>query len=270
MELKMRTEIISEEEQSLDDLIVRARSDSELKRLINNPASGDDVLIFGSGKEIFMLYKDSSCSLQKRESKINGFALHGNHIYDICGSGMGRLFDDKKVFNRDFVAICEHKDMFFGTTLYTKGSLIRRLDPAPIETLRETDNAVGALCSYRGHLLAGDVTGRIFYAATKNVIVEHNKPITALYSYDDALYYASDEIWVKLPAGGEVQLKVRRNPVCALSVYNGRLVDAGPYGVYDTKSGKRIVISQITAMTVIPYSKAMQIFPDDKKVFLKK
>jgi hypothetical protein len=248
----MKHKIIDDDdEESLDELVKRARSDKELKKLMHQPES--DVLIYASGSNISMYWHGRHFLLQSMPDRINKLVLHKDHLYFNYLDRVGRLFDDQEVkYDFGFVtALCSHNDKMYGSIHDVQGYYVKHMAG---KERYEFQTKIKALCSYKGKLLAGDQAGKIFDVMSGEIIVEHRKQITALFVYEDCLYSARDnEIWVTVPQTTERMITDDQRPdnVWAIASYNGRLIDAGLYGIFDTRKNERVgIFPKIDAMTV--------------------
>jgi hypothetical protein len=250
--------ILEDEEQSLDDLVVRARNDAELKRIMEGkpnvvPMKGG--LFFTrqniSGFDEIKLLKEGKFSTVHSaiDEKIDSITSWNNHLYYVSE---GKLYDmykeEQKSTSRAGVRIdLTHSDEKFwflvgkfdaayGIKQYTleEGQLI-------YYGFRKMDSEVSCMCS------GTDTDGNhsIYCAFKDGGLVElsnfdkwiYRGRVTAMCVAPHSLVFA---IGRKIYDVDGQFYTSRDSTVKSLCFHNGHLLDAGDYGLYQTESNKLI------------------------------
>jgi hypothetical protein len=131
------------------------------------------------------------------------------------------------------------------------------------EKVYHRDSEVYTLCDYDRYLYDATIAGKITrldkLGLTASVeLYESGFPIKASCCYHNDMYVAADDTIYKLLLDDfqPILQKIakRSGPVHDLCVYNGRLTDAGTYGIYDTFDNREFLTRPGIVYAITPMS----------------
>jgi hypothetical protein len=249
----MKIKIIEEEEQNLDDLVKRARTDKKLKELMWGKKRDENLLIYAD-EGIINLHGEIVIKIAERSIAVNDFAVHTGRLID-CGYyvGLHDVFDDDWIEKTSALnyALCENNGQLYVATTDSTRGVVR-----PHRRKGHSyyfDNYITALCSHNGGFYGGDSSGQIHNMLNDNSVVLREVPteVSALCSHEGHLYCAYGSVVRDVHTYAESYS--RPGKVKALCVHNGRLLDGGEYGIYDTINNKPINADvKVNAMISVP------------------
>jgi hypothetical protein len=261
----MKTEIIEDQEESLDDLVVRARKDKTLKEMMaGKRKSFKDVLIFSEGT-LIKAYDDENIEhISTKPQLVLGFVYWNGRLYDYGHyHALVDTFDLTNHFKLESgtIAACVFEnDVFFAGTRNRGFAEFAIFDLADTK-YQKVDDYMESLAAVNGNLYGGTLAGHVHdIFSGDHFSVKLHCPVGALFGFHDRLYCScGNEVW-DVFTGRPVTTENRPSDVNALAEYNGSLVDAGDYGIYDTFSNKPLIKDvKVRRMIGIPYVNYMRL-----------
>jgi hypothetical protein len=267
----MKTEIIPDEEQSLDELVVRARKDPFFKQL-KKRKEPSDILIYSTpdaiyaliGKEIEVVKGHPASSFIYHVGQL--LCVHNNKIINLTN---GKTYDAPDEFEKVNYICALPGIVIAGKGKNQKGIISCLFRIANDLGVLERDTEVTALCEqdssediiYDG-TADGIITKTIQGKSSQIIYTDPDKnSIDSLCCIGRQLYAGiGDNIYYlkahKNAPSNELVVVAHRATRCYdLSLFNGKLVDAcGWYGVRYTETSEILVREHVRAMTAIPYA----------------
>jgi hypothetical protein len=278
----MKQKIVDENEQSLDDLIKRARSDSQLKRIIRGKPEkkqpeqqGYELVIAVDDEILGMREFEPRGVMEKRKGKITCFAIHGNKLLDaVEGHGIYNTLA-ATYLKRDPVLLYDTNffDQIYSFNGYLFASGVKKGGVYEVLVVGDRLNRiimscpaqVVEMCEYKGKLVHADCLGRIYNTEHEEVIMQNvADDIKAICNNNDILYAATGNR--VLDATNAKTAARRDSQVKCLCVHRERLLDGGAYGIYDTLRNEKIISANPDKMISVP-SRWMEQYRDDNLPF---
>jgi hypothetical protein len=258
----MKQRIIEDEEQSLDDLVVRAREDRALKKIIDGSEAHELIIAFG--RHVKRCTRQGLTNLCQARGDVNSLAFFDNEVYYCDNEGNVLNLNDDSIMN--FTSDIKP------TLIYAQGAYLNVVllhlanEPGRNEIVfcSETrvikrglyvDKQVTAMGWHEKELVyacGNEIFGVAHYDKKEHLIC-FSKEITAMCSFNGLLWFNHEnEIWNQ-NADEKYQ---RKSKVKALCVHDGMLYDAGEYGIYLTQENKKVHDACANAMISIPKNEA--------------
>jgi hypothetical protein len=234
----MKMKIIEDGEESLDDLVVRARTDSRLREIIQGIPLVKGTLVFAT-KEAGQYQYDWNRVKKISDKYTKSFTSLDDEIHFLAGAGfIGKFGKDDFVgaIAYDINVICGHNGK-----IYLGGKSELDGGPGIIVALNEVGLSkiirsapVTALCLYNGKMYDAS-GGRVMETKRALTLAEFHEPVNAICQWENKLCIAVGNriavTAVKDTKLGIVNNFYREGQVRSLCIHNGELVDAGDYGV---------------------------------------
>jgi hypothetical protein len=240
-------EIIPDNEESLDELIVRARTDSKLKAILQGERKDKDdapILAAACGRYCYFIHPDEQ--LQKYEKPAEGIILDmavydHNLVYALPHRShqVRNFFTNEDVVSDDGMlinAICatDH-NLFYAGEQNGEYKIKDLKQEYPVIT---RDKDITAMCINKSSVFDSadcivskthsNISGVTAHQANIHAICWYRKAI--IYSAENKVYHIVDD---KSP------IAERPDDVLSVCVHDGVLYDSGKYGIYETLANKK-------------------------------
>jgi hypothetical protein len=254
----MKQKILPDNEQSLDDLIVKARSDARLQELMQGkkPDTGENVLLVSIRQGTYTL-EDGKRINDKAFIRL---AYVNDELYGING-------DFKLVTAKEYVCsivgkaadICQHNNRLFYCSNHANGGIVGPVFDSK-DMARKYQKEISSICSLGNKVYYGDTTGTIFtYPNGKKVVQQElNLPVNAMCAFENKLYAACGPIIHQLITldSSLYLMEIARRPeaIRNMCVFNGELLDCGQYGIWKTLQKESVFKAGVNAIGEAPKS----------------
>jgi len=252
----MKTKLIGNRKRRLEELMKEAIEDPKINEIIEGKESKpiktkndtEEVLIFSNRDIIQAIDKKGLLTVLVRPYLIKDFSMFKGRLYDCGNRSIKGTLDGKTLVDGVFDVICE-----YGNTLYGGGNGF--VHSVFVSSSNKGGYQVTALYVHNNKLLYADSQGFVYDAFSSSKIGGCGKgPINALCSIGPILYYAYENKIHEIYAN-DAELKTRPSKVNAMCIHNGRLIDGGDYGIFDTITGNALYVNynpKVDAMISIP------------------
>jgi hypothetical protein len=252
-------QILEEKEQSLDDLIVKARTDAELKKIIaGKPVTEpkktvESGLIYSWREHIYAVTehrKDAYIPVASVEGHIQSMTFFNNGLLYSTGGDLMK-YDFGKIWGRDVYCMCAGK-MFLYTVHEinsTGNHIITHFDRnyQMVPPSNRAEGCVMAMCEFNNHFLYA--SGGTLYSIDGTDHFGFSETIYSICEFDSVAWIALGN---KVCTAAENYNHTRPSPVLSICSYDGKLYDAGKYGIFETLEDKKIIDNPADDLTIVP------------------
>jgi hypothetical protein len=266
----MKTKIIEENtEQSLDELVVRARNDSFLKQLMHPKKKVKQEIFFALSNTICRWSKGCKCEefLDREPIKdpnafyadiITSLAFFNNKLYYTFHGGLFDAGNNSSVTEGPITHVYATEFTLYTVQLVNrKGAMVYEIQlrnkDLSVDMKAVMQGAVTCLCSFKHELY--NAREHSLYSADSKVL-GFKYAVNALCSHNNMLWVAQGKVIHGYDSDFNLRWRLEReSDVKALCIYDDQLCDAGNYGINLTRQEKRLLNYSADAMVAVPKGK---------------
>jgi hypothetical protein len=254
--------IIEENEQSLDELVVRARSDSRLREIMSNTITGiEGMVYFSQGRDVYVIEgKKSPRRVFTAPSEITCIAKWNGYLYCVFYEKVFNVFE-----NKTLTAGYVGRPFIYGDLIhcYIAGMYDRQTGVKKYKIANNKMNYNGFHSTSTKHDIISMCSG-----------LNTRSEYVALFGLDNREVWDLTERRLFFTAGEKVQamcspwvgkfyyaqgknildhlhdvVAERPSPVKSMCDHAGVMYDAGDYGIYETLSNKLLIRASAHCIT---------------------
>jgi len=229
----------------LEELARQAENDPVFKEIFEEKqeskveTKGDEILMFAEDYTMNAMWGKDVLLIGKKTSIIRAMAMYKGGV--VAAGDEGIIYDSfsgdvVKFCSRSVLAMCNVGEKLYLAMNSDKESLIFQLPQnIAVDRLKQR---ITALCKHKGQFYYGTEIGNIVNAKKNEIVYlgdNQKNSANALCSYKNVLYCSVfDKIFSICSDHYYDLIAVRPGNVSSLCIFNGKLHDAGSYGIYET------------------------------------